>query len=156
MSNFDGLAEGNAIIARLQLNLVGGRVYELYPDDAEIVLSPDGTTIKPFIVVRIGTPVRVMADRTIMGERAQPHRMPVTVLSVAPTVEIARVLNAAVANWLMEWRPTTNASPIIFDGGGLLPSLDRQSKPSRSEAISYMSTVVGMQRDPSDAIPTGA
>jgi len=157
LSNFDGMAEIDAIITRVTANIAGGRVHQIMPDDEQIEMftAAQGGGIKPFVVLRFGTPVRTYSDRTIIGERAQPHRVPLTMGSYAGTIQIARQQAAATINLMLDWRPTENSSTIITDGGDSFSQRGTGDKPTRFADLIYGSYTINMEPDIASEPPAG-
>jgi len=155
LSNFDGITEIAAITNRVKLNIAGGRVHELMPDDEQIEKFPatQNGGIKPFVVLRFGTPVRTYSDRTMVGERLQPYRVPLTMGSYASTVGIARQQSAAILNLMLDWEPTTNSSGIITDGGDSFPDKGAGDRPVRFADLIYGSITINMSPDNADSEP---
>ena len=149
MSNFDGYAEGELIFDRLTANVAGGRVFDLMPDDVQIEKFADGK-VKPFVVFRYGTPVRTRSDRTIAGERLQPHRMPITIGSYAGALRIARQQTAHIMDLMLDWRPNENSSAFITDGGDSFSERESANTPTRFADLIYGSIVINMEPNPAD------
>lgn len=145
MSNFDNVAENAALLAKFS-GIAGGRVYEMVPAEDAIPKNADGS-IKPFVVVQVGSPIASANDRTIMGERQQPQRIAATIVAIAATVDEAKPLRATIINTLLDNRLTTNASPMKLNGGYTLPRLDANNKPIRVELGTYWGYRINEQPD---------
>lgn len=145
MSNFDNVAESTALLAKFS-TIAGGRVYEIMPAEDAIPKRTDGS-VNPFVVVQIGSPIASANDRTIMGERQQPQRIAATIVSIAGTMAEANPLRAAIINMLLDYRLTTNASPMKLNGGYSLPRLDANNKPIRVELGTYWGYRINEQPD---------
>lgn len=152
MSNFDGYAEGTLFFNRLEANVAGGRVHTLMPDDTQIEKFTDGT-IKPFVVFRYGTPVRTRSDRTLAGERLQPHRMPITIGSYAGTIDLARQQTAHIMDLMLDWRANSNSSAFITDGGDSFSEREAANTPTRFADLIYGSITINMAPNPADVDP---
>ena len=65
---FDGIAEQEAIEARLRANLLSGRIYTELPEEATLAVDPSTRLVKPYILLTFGSLYASADDRTMMGE----------------------------------------------------------------------------------------
>lgn len=115
----DGVLERRATITRLK-TLVGGRVWKgTIPDEEEPARILDASgKVKPHIIVDFGAPVRTTRDRTLaLGEKGQPHLLPVNVACIAGDADSAEDVMKAVFDLLVDWAPSDTADPFEAQGG---------------------------------------
>ena len=152
MPNFDGVAEDQAILDRLTINVAGGRVHQLMPDAEQIEKFANGQ-IKPFVVYRSGTPVRLTRGRTIVGERLQPYRVPITIGSYAGDIDLAKQQTAWILDLMLDWQPTSNSTPMVTDGGDSFSERESANTPVRFADLTYWSIIINMEPDEADVAP---
>lgn len=141
---FDGLAEADAILERGK-TLVGGRVSEGIPDDSVLELMDDGSgRVKPFIGVLFGEPIPVLRDRTIMGEREQPHLLPISFVTVAADATTARTVSAALLRLYEDWQPSPSASGMVPAGGYQFGTKSTETKPGQYTRVRQMTTIINL------------
>lgn len=136
MSGFDGLAEAEAILARLR-TIAGGRIYDGGAPDYEELAKDDGGRVRPYAVVFFGEPIPDKAEATLGPTREQPFMLPVTVQWVASDPGDLRQLAAAGAALLLEWRPTPSAGYMEPMNGGEFTTRDTQDRPTRYNRIAH-------------------
>jgi hypothetical protein len=128
----DGVAEEEAILARLKQYLVGGRVYDQITD---AMIDPQGDIREtaPYILVDFGVPYPTNRDR-LMGasELEQPYTMAVSVQCWASQVKDARRVAGAVRRLLLDFQPTSTCYPMVGAGGGGFATTGRPTVPSRA------------------------
>lgn len=129
----DGVAEEEAILARLKDNLVGGRVYDQITDEM-VAPAGDVREVAPYILVDFGVPYPTTRDRIVgAGELSQPYVMALSVECWASQVRDARVVAGAVRRLLIDWQPTPSSQPLSGMGGGGFSTMSaRQLLPSRA------------------------
>lgn len=136
MSGFSGLAEAQAILARLR-TIAGGRIFDGgAPDWAQLEKNADGT-VKPYGVVFFGEPIPDKAEATLGSTTDQPFTLPVVVQWVASSGEDLRTLAAAGAALLIEWRPTPSAGYMEPMNGGEFTTRDTQDRPTRYNRMTH-------------------
>lgn len=131
----DGVAEEEAIIARLKANLVGGRVYDQISDEQIEAMGNVGE-IAPYIVIDFGQAAPTRGDRVLaLGELSQPYTMGISVACWGGKVDDVRRVAGAVRRLLLDWAPTETSAPIVglpgMTGGNFTSTPARVQIPSR-------------------------
>lgn len=134
-NTFDGVAESQAILARLK-GLCGGRVFDHIADSESPAL--------PFIGVLTGQPVAAAGNRGLGGERVQPHILLASIIIEAADTSTAGIVAAAVSNLLLDWTPSTTSSGMTTDGGDSFPRAATATLPSRQVITSRFKTTINL------------
>lgn len=140
--NFTGIAESDDITARLK-TLAGGRVVEDMPDDQQLPKDKAGF-VKPFLIVYYGSPIPAPHDRALgVGERGQPHVLPINVDCCGPDGDTCKRMMGSVMDLLLDFQPNHgNATPLKASGGYQYTRRASQTRPSIFvKGVSFVTTI---------------
>jgi hypothetical protein len=147
----DGVAEEEAILARLKANLAGGRVYDQITDEMLEALGNVGE-IAPYCVVDFGAAYPTGKDRIVgAGELSEPYAMAVGIACWGSKTADVRRLAGAVRRVLIGWAPTAGSAPMTGMG-----SAGFSSQPARVQVPSRTMRMVMLQLTFNLSIPEPA
>lgn len=140
-NNFDGVAEQEAILTRLDGAADGG-VFETLLDEEDAPTDAFGK-VAPYIIALFGDTLQLSTDRTIGSDSEQPFVLPFSLVLVAPDSNALRALGGEIKNRFIDWRPTST-SDTIKTAGGMKPQIDAKNKPSRVTRMSHFTVDVNL------------
>lgn len=146
MSNFDGIAEVDALFAAIGA-YAGGQVFDTEVDDFTALArySTTDDRVKPYIVVQTNDPFASTQGRAIAGgEQAQPHVLMFTITVLGGKIKDVRAVTAALANLLLDMRLTPTSSPLRKTGGFSYSQAKTENAPSRKAIGSYYKTYINL------------
>ncbi len=145
--SYDGLAEMNAVLARLA-PVAGGRILEGVQDDETHARFVTDGGVKPYIIVITSTPQPIVHARSMDGNDSNtPHAMLVTVAAYAGNSVDARITLAAADALMRDWAPMPSALPFTGAGGFQGKATDVRKKPSRFSVGSSWKTTINLGPD---------
>jgi hypothetical protein len=117
----------NRVDAVLPQTVLRGAVPEL----AQMPRNPD-QSVKPHVVVRFGTPVAEMMDRSVAREADQMNRATVSLHCIARNSDIAESVGSLATQKLVGFEGTDFGPLGLWGGGGMGDVLDANQKPQAS------------------------
>ena len=116
------------------------------PELARMPKNPDGS-VKAHVVVRFGSPVSEMLDRSIGPEQEQMNRSTATIHCIGANADIAESV-ASLASSRVIGHSGADYGPLgLWGGGGMGDVLDDQQKPQASIFTVMLSFYLNISRD---------
>lgn len=105
MAGFDIVAFQDAIVAKIKATLPNTTLYEDTIPDDENLERDENLKLKPYMYLRFG-PIKASRNgKSFMGPRQDEYFGTADIVAVAPSGRIARMMNQAMVDALIGFRP---------------------------------------------------
>ncbi|MBG6106643.1 hypothetical protein [Frigoribacterium sp. CG_9.8] len=143
--SFDGIDEETSIREKLS-DLAGGRILDMAPDDADVLLDSVGKA-RPYIVLSVGAPFALNGGGRSMGDGEDdiPYTMTFVVGCYAGDRKSLNALFREVVKRLVNWIPSDgNATPIRMPYASNGSATRTISRPAIFSKVAAMATTINM------------